>query len=558
MVWVLWLIALFGCTELQAQTQHVFGKSYVKKYNYVDSLEQALNRQFPSQQSKQLAVIHQLAEVSAKMDEETGLLLELLEYKTGLPSYNPNQLSAIENRLGKVIEENPDISAYIRADIMQFLGHFYLDIHKKNSLAFEYFLRAYNEYEQFTPAGFPQKRLYIYDLAGAYYRYDDHSNAIKYMNEALLTANKQPFALELTMLNTIGLSYRELRRYDSATLYFNKAYNMAKSGSDSVWMGILSGNIGELSYLQNDHDQAILRLEECLDLCLAHNIKRNAVMAACRLAEIYLDRGDIAAAGRCLNRTKNVQEHTAERPNYPIAQRLYSVTARWYAATGNSAVAYIYADSALRAKDSAYALQIRSNLVKAREKAQYVQDKLKLAEVAQQKQRQFFIRNSLIVTIILLTVLGLLFMNRQRLQQKKLAAELDAATSKLINATNASIKPTESAEEQSPVLEETDPDPEAIAKLENASLLTNEQWDEFRKLFDKVHKGFLNNLKRKRPDLSPADIRFIALSKLRLSSREMASMLGVSPGTIRIYKFRLRKKLGLDKDEDIEDFINKL
>ena len=131
-------------------------------------------------------------------------------------------------------------------------------------------------------------------------------------------------------------------------------------------------------------------------------------------------------------------------------------------------------------------------------------------------------------------------------------------TTKLINSRERAAN----GEEQAPaiIIREADAaaEAEALSKLENASLLTNEQWEEFRKLFDKVHKGFLSNLKRKLPDLSQTDIRFIALTKLKLSSREMASMLGVSPSTIRIYKFRLRKKLGLAKEGDIEDLINKL
>lgn len=196
------------------------------------------------------------------------------------------------------------------------------------------------------------------------------------------------------------------------------------------------------------------------------------------------------------------------------------------------------------------------NRVRAAEKAEYVQHKLELSKVAQEKQRQFLVRNMLIIVIGLVTLIGLLFINRQRLRHKKLVAELDAVTNKLIHIRHSA--PENKIENAQDKDDESEIDHEAISKLENSSLLTNEQWDDFRKLFDKVHKGFLNNLKRKIPDLTPADIRFIALTKLKLSPKEMASMLGVSPATIRIYRFRLRKKLGLDKEEDIEDLINKI
>jgi tetratricopeptide (TPR) repeat protein len=416
---------------------------------------------------------------------------------------------------------------------------------------------AYKEYRNFPAKEFPPKRSYIYDLAGTYYRYEDHVNAIRYMNEALATPGIDPNDNGMTMYNTIGLSYKELKKYDSSMLYLDRAYETAQRIRDSGWIGILSGNIGELYYLQKNYKDAIIRLEESITLCLASNIKRNAVLGACRLAGIYLDQDNIPAAESWLNKLAPVRDGMSLWQGYTAAQRFYAVTARLYAAKGNMSMAYKYADYSLTAKDSAHAEQMEINRVKAAEKAEYVQHKLELSQVAHEKQTQFFIRNSLIIVIALLTLLGLLFINRQRLQKKKLVAELDAITSKLIKSGES---PANGDEQITAVQKEEDlaDEAEAFSKLENSSLLTNEQWEEFRKLFDKVHKGFLSNLKRKLPDLSQTDIRFIALTKLKLSSREMASMLGVSPSTICIYKFRLRKKLGLDKEGDIEDLLNKL
>lgn len=552
---LLLIILLLSC-GLYAQPVHLYDKSYRQKILYIDSIEKAVaENESPAKRIEISETVRRWSDESK--DEELAGVLRLAAYrmKNGI---NSGDTAVKEKELETLLEEYAD-NKYLRADILQMLGKFYLDIRRRNSQAFEYYLTAYKEYTGFSAKEFPQKRNYIYDLAGAYYRYEDFPNAIRYMNEALSTPSEEPFAMELTMNNTIGLCYRGLKRYDSAMLYFNNAYDHAQQNKDSVWLGILSGNIGETYYLQKDYNNAIARLEQCVNLCIAHNIKRNAVMATCRLAGIYLDIGNISHAERVLKALAPLREGIPFWPEYLVAQRLYAVTARLYSAKGNMAMAYVYADSALRAKDSAYTEQTEINRVRAAEKADYVQRKLDLVHVKQEKQRQYFVRNSLIIIILLVTLIGLLFMNRQRLRQKKLVAELDAATQKLINLRPVVTEPNPVKEEHILLAkEETDIDPETMSKLENATLLTNEQWDEFRKLFDKVHRGFLNNLRRRIPELSQTDIRFIALTKLRLSPKEMASMLGVSPGTIRIYKFRLRKKLGLDKEEDIENFINNL
>lgn len=546
--WLLFM--LLYSAGAYAQPIHLYNKPYSDKKTHIDSLERS-----SKQYTERVSQARQFDEWAEKSkDAELAGILRVAAYRLRIGSIEEDTATA-EKYLTDLLERNGK-SKFLQAEILQELGKFYLDGRRKNSHAFEYFLMAYNIYSNFSAEDLPQKRYYIYDLAGAYYRYEDHLNAIRYMSEALHTPHREVAGMDMTMYNTIGLSYKELKKYDSSLLYLDNAYRTAVKNNDSVWIGILSGNVGEIYFLQQRYPEAIIKLQECLNVCLPHRVKSNAVMAACRLTGIYLDMGQVALAEETLDRVLTVPEIGAFSHRHHVNQRLYSVMARLYAAKGNTALAYRYADSALRSKDSAHAELTEINRVRAAEKAEYVQHKLELSKVAQEKQRQFFVRNMLIVVIGLVTLIGLLFINRQRLRHKKLVAELDAVTNKLIHIRHSA---PESKAENVPVKdEEEEIDHEAISKLENSSLLTNEQWDDFRKLFDKVHKGFLNNLRRKIPDLTPADIRFVALTKLKLSPKEMASMLGVSPATIRIYRFRLRKKLGLDKEEDIEDLINKI
>ncbi|MEJ7684517.1 MAG: hypothetical protein WKG06_43050 [Segetibacter sp.] len=65
-------------------------------------------------------------------------------------------------------------------------------------------------------------------------------------------------------------------------------------------------------------------------------------------------------------------------------------------------------------------------------------------------------------------------------------------------------------------------------------------------------------MREKFPDLSPAELRLLILTKLNLSAREMANMLGISIDAIRKSRYRLRKKLNLEEESNLEELIQQV
>jgi DNA-binding CsgD family transcriptional regulator len=58
--------------------------------------------------------------------------------------------------------------------------------------------------------------------------------------------------------------------------------------------------------------------------------------------------------------------------------------------------------------------------------------------------------------------------------------------------------------------------------------------------------------------LTPAETRYILLSKLNLSTREMASMLGVSIENIRNLRFRVKKKMNIEDGGEMEEKLKEI
>ncbi|CDF79883.1 two-component system response regulator, LuxR fa mily [Formosa agariphila KMM 3901] len=85
---------------------------------------------------------------------------------------------------------------------------------------------------------------------------------------------------------------------------------------------------------------------------------------------------------------------------------------------------------------------------------------------------------------------------------------------------------------------------------------TASNWKEFEARFTNINQSFYANLTDKFPKLSQTDQKLCALIKLNFSSKEMASILGISVESVHTSRYRLRKKLGLERNDNLTDFIN--
>ena len=77
----------------------------------------------------------------------------------------------------------------------------------------------------------------------------------------------------------------------------------------------------------------------------------------------------------------------------------------------------------------------------------------------------------------------------------------------------------------------------------------------FYSAIENINSGIINNLKNKYSNITDNDIRLICLSKLDMSNKEIANLIGTSVKNIEMAKYRLKKKLYLGKDESLEDLL---
>ena len=94
-----------------------------------------------------------------------------------------------------------------------------------------------------------------------------------------------------------------------------------------------------------------------------------------------------------------------------------------------------------------------------------------------------------------------------------------------------------------------------LLKKQNAE---DKDWEVFKSYFSEVHNNFDIKIKSIAEDITEKEIRLASFLRMNLSTKEIASMLNVLPDSVLKSKYRLKKKLNLDKEDDLTQFLNTL
>jgi DNA-binding CsgD family transcriptional regulator len=151
-----------------------------------------------------------------------------------------------------------------------------------------------------------------------------------------------------------------------------------------------------------------------------------------------------------------------------------------------------------------------------------------------------------------------------RLRNEKLNAELEFKSQELANSTMAIIKKNEFLMELTEVIKKQKaelgtrfPDKyysRLVGKIDQ-NISSMDDWNVFQIHFEKAHEQFLQKLMSRYPHLSHSDLRLCAYLRMNLSSKEIAPLMQISYRGVENHRYKLRKKLGLKKDENLTNFI---
>lgn len=94
--------------------------------------------------------------------------------------------------------------------------------------------------------------------------------------------------------------------------------------------------------------------------------------------------------------------------------------------------------------------------------------------------------------------------------------------------------------------------------LSETKILTEEDWTKFKVLFEKVYPSFFTKLNENEKSFTNGEKRIMSLIKLNMNNKEAADTLGISAESVSKSRFRLKKKLNLSGDQDLDTFIHQI
>lgn len=151
------------------------------------------------------------------------------------------------------------------------------------------------------------------------------------------------------------------------------------------------------------------------------------------------------------------------------------------------------------------------------------------------------------------------------LERLRLKGEIEAKSKELATSSMQLLSKNEILESISTVTEnyykKKSIDSECYIKLKRIfkeNLDQQKDWEHFKRLFEEVHTDFFKNLKTVCPKISESELRLCAYLKINLHNKEISKILNIAPDSLKTVRYRIRKKLGLNKDDSLEEYIRNL
>lgn len=253
-------------------------------------------------------------------------------------------------------------------------------------------------------------------------------------------------------------------------------------------------------------------------------------------------------------------------------------------------LAYKYLQQSVILKDS---LNIMNKMVEVQRVKNHweltsYQQQLKISEQnAEIKRINYLLILSILIVILLAIVFILFYINKkkklkeleiqkldQQLKNKEMSSQLEkiemekqmeekereiATSQLLISEKNKMLE--QLLETFNPLYKSKDISEKIWRKMKlfvSANHNKENSWEKSKFHFEKVHPDFFKKLKEQFPLLTENELRLSAYIRIGMRTKDIAEMLSIDHKSVITNRYHLKKKLELNKDQTLDDFIRNL
>lgn len=508
----------------------------------------------------------------AKENNDLELILEcdFLKYNYLSSKHYRDYIPEMEHFLTKVDKNK---IRQLQARARQAIGfHYYYEL-SDYLKAYSYFKDSYSYIRQLSVEELPDKQELLYNIAFVYYNIGYEFQALKYLDQAEELDNNYYNTLECNIINTKGLIYKKEGNISGALVNFKKTLSLAKKINSDIWVRIAKNNIAGILSDQKDYAAAKEFLDELPKPDSVQSEETGRVKARHRmlLGKIYAAENDWPSF---FIETKELKL-LDKKFKLPIELKkdIYHLISIEYRQNGNFEQAYFYNEKVLEFADNYYKLKNNEGLKQALEKEKI--ESLMQEQLKTEHQKKLNSRTQALMAVImcLIMVFSAILLKRQKKaftrQKQEVESELSEANEKLLELVadlKYRNKEVEAYEEELAKIykdfpkegRKTTERKKTLEELLSKPIMTDTKWMVFKRTFDQAHPDYHDKLQKAIPSISMAEIRYMYLRKLKLTPKEIAFVLGVSQGSIRQYKHRIRCKVSPEIHSDFETFLDEI
>jgi tetratricopeptide (TPR) repeat protein len=425
-------------------------------------------------------------------------------------------------------------------------------------------------------------------------------SALVYFNRSLKICRKTDCGnTYCAVLNNLGMTVYTLGNPKKSEAYFKEAYSCALEQKDTTDLPRIMNNliVANISTGKGNPEKLFRELLQKSRYPVSNDLKGTVYM---NLGSYYFRNEQWTLAKKYFLLSDSIFRKTGQRnpeivhclgnihqqqrqysdalhyfkavrnqfPHYNQSGKLYSDIARTYTSQNQLDSAAFYYELGLTATDSLKMQTVSAALEQTQNNLEFLRKETEIRELTlQQKiresneQRVRLIGIGIIAGLILLVVIAVLYFRKERGKRKLNEALVERKNERIrefgdkVESRNKAI-----AEIEKKFAEYRDKQDMQEQLKEDVidSLFLDGDKEVFGYYFEDQHKGFYEALKKHAPSLTNNDLRLCSLTRMRLSLKETAEILNLSVDAVKSGRYRVRKKLNLEADENLSDFLNQL
>ena len=453
------------------------------------------------------------------------------------------------------------------ASIMRMRGQMlrYLSRYDSAMLSYGEALRIYESLGQKRTAAAT-----LIEIADLFSLQNRHREAIRHYRRAMKALVEiQDRATIASSANNLGLIYLRLSETDSAAMCFRQALSIATATQMRRLEGNAHGNLANIHLEEGRNDSAAFHAATAYQIFSDMGDSYGLSLSLMVLGEMNSREGQQAKG---LKQLRQANELALQLDVPELLKDATLALSNAHKRAGRPDSALVYYEQHVTFKDSIASAAVRKEIERLRIKyetqLQEEENKRLVEELGwevekRNRERLVAVLVGVSASLVLLALIAFLYFRSQLRKRQLLVSRSEAEREKAEKAhaqerLAGALRQITEKDQLLDRLEEyyqESVSPAAFASKLQERINTSQDWMQFVIEFEMVYKGFFDGLSPKENKLTKNDLRMAALVKLQLSNKEIAELLHITAEGVKKAKHRLKKKLQLPAETDLNTFL---